>query len=130
MLTIGSDVDSGRTAIQYISTKIRQADADGVIAVGSFDGASAEQKGDTLIFTENFDNSEYSTRIYCNDGYLCELFGLSDGTFTMESGEKILEAESVAFEMDENGMLHVELTDHDGQEKQIDLMIRSGRVVR
>ena len=122
--------DSGRTAIQYISTKVRQSDADGMISVGSFDGTTAEQKGNTLILTEEFDNSQYSTRIYCNDGYLCELFGAADGTFTVESGQKILEAESVEFALDESGMLHVSLTDNDGQLKQIDLTIRSGRVVR
>ena len=55
-----------RTIIQYISTRVRQADQAGAIFVRT------AETGDRLVLQEEIDGLLFETTIYCYDGYLCE----------------------------------------------------------
>lgn len=80
-----------RTAAQYLTTRVRQGDTDGGIALEEFGGHSA------LVLRQKIDGESYLTRIYCYEGYLRELFTAENGSFSPEDGEKLLEMESLSF---------------------------------
>ena len=108
-----------RTAVQYLSTRVRQADREGGVEVGSFEGCPA------LILPEVINGSCYETRVYCYDGYLRELFAAADGSFLPADGEKVLPAEELRVSASESA-LHLELCTADGQWQELVLYLRSG----
>ena len=57
-----------RTAVQYVATRVRQADQAGGVSVRTFEGCPA------LILSEEIEGELYETRIYHYDGYIRELF--------------------------------------------------------
>ena len=85
----------------------------------SFDGV------DTLVLREEIDGAAYETRVYCYDGYLRELFAESGVDFAAEDGEKILAAESMTLELEEQ-TITAEITDPTGQVQTLTLYLRSG----
>ena len=107
-----------RTVPQYIATKVRQADKANAVHIGEFGGV------ESLEFTSVYGEEAYTTRIYCYDGYLRELFASAEGSFSPEDGEKILEAQQVDFSM-ADGCLRVEITSADGKITEQILTLRS-----
>ena len=71
-----------RTAVQYVATRVRQADRAGAVSVRSFEGCPA------LILSEEIEGEVYETRIYHYDGYIRELFVSAEGEFLPEDGER------------------------------------------
>lgn len=96
---------NSRTALQYITTRVRQAP--GPLEVASF-GA-----GDALLLSETIGEETYLTRVYCFDGWLMELFSEENGSFDPRDGEKVLPAEGLRLKL-EDGLLTVRLTDSGG----------------
>lgn len=111
----------GRTAAQYLTTRVRQADTSEGIRTESFDGL------DTLVLTEEIDGQRYETRIYCHDGYLRELFAAADSGLAPEDGEKVLPLESLMLSFSD-GELQAELTEN-GRTQRLLLSQRSGEEV-
>lgn len=109
---------ANRTVPQYITTKVRQTDAQGAIQIGDFCGV------ESLELIEYLDGKEYVTRIYCYDGFLRELFSVADGEFAPEDGEQILAAEQVDFSL-ESGFLQVAVTTTEGEKTIVKLALRS-----
>lgn len=104
-----------RTAAQYITTRIRQADM-----------ISIRDTGDVLVLSEEIDGCIYDTLVYCHDGYLREMFcerGLEqDPGF----GEKILPMEGLRLSLAEK-MLSVDIAFIDGAEEHLTFGLRSER---
>jgi len=107
-----------RTAGQYLSTRVRQGDQLGNVAVGSFEGV------DVLVLSEEIEGETYETLVYCYDGYLRELFAAAEGDFLPEDGEKVLEAQSMLLQKD-GQTLTVELTGPVGEVQELTLCLRS-----
>ena len=63
---------SHRTAAQYLTTRVRQAE-----------GLRTEPFGDTraLVLEETLEGETYLTRVYCHEGWLRELYTGAEGTF-------------------------------------------------
>ena len=80
-----------RTTIQYLATRIRQADQRGMISVSTMGDS------DAFVIKEVIDDTPYETWIYCYDGYLCELFSESGMELEAEYGEYILPLSSFIF---------------------------------
>ena len=93
-----------RTAVQYLSTKVRQTKNGG--AVSLLPDAAA---GDVLVLAEEAGGEAYVTLIYCYDGWLRELFTAEDAAVALEDGERLLEAESLTFSWQE-GCLTADIT--------------------
>lgn len=110
---------SRRTAAQYITTRVRQADGLGQVTVGDFGGA------DALILPESIDGEEFVTRVYCYDGSLRELFALAEDEFEPGDGEVLLPAEGLELSLD-GRVLTVVITNEDGTEQELALYLRSG----
>jgi len=111
-----------RTAEQYLIMRVRQSDVWGDLRVEEFNGV------DALVFFETIDGERYKTRVYCFDGYLRELFTAAGEDFLPEDGEEILPAEALSFTL-KGQTLTAELTDSDGNCREIALQLRSGRRV-
>ena len=79
---------TARTALSYISEKIRQNDESDTVSVGNLDDS------DCLILTSKNNDTAYTTYIYEHDGALKEL-SVKEGTTPLSSaGEFILETDS------------------------------------
>lgn len=92
----GQALSDSRTAIRYLTTRVRQADSAGQIALDRFDDA------DALVFYEEIDGELYKTLVYCHKGYLRELFCSDAGMFSAEDGETILPLKQLLLRDDGN----------------------------
>ena len=111
-----------RTAAQYVTTRIRQADEAGMIGVRTTDGR------DVLVLSEEIDGYVYETLVYCCDGYLREMFCESGLEQDPEFGEKILPLEGFETGI-EDGVLRIVITFADGDEERLIYGLRSERGV-
>lgn len=119
------EVYSWRTAAQYLTTKVRQADQWGGVTVEDFGGR------DALALTEEIDGEVYVTRIYYDDGYIRELFASADAEMAPEDGEKIIEACDLGFSPGPtSGEIIAEITDMNRETARLVLVLRSGKGAR
>lgn len=109
-----------RTAAMYVTTKVRQNDRAGGIAV--------EQIGqsDALVLTETVEGETFRTWIYCYDGYLYELFLPADLEAAPEDGERLLPVEHLELSL-KDGLLSAQIT-QSGESQQLRLTLRSQEV--
>ena len=105
---------SRRTCMQYLATRVRQADSLGQISVESFGGQ------DALVLSDG----EYLTRVYCYDGHLMELYCSVEAEMEPQDGEQVMEAEGLALSL-EDGLLTAVFTGADGGEETLRLSLRS-----
>lgn len=108
-----------RTAVQYLTTKVRQSDCADAVSVSETDGSS------TLVLTEKIDGITYETRIYYYDGYLRELFCAKGAGLGATFGEEILPMANFQVSLDD-GMLSAVLRLPDGTTDHVQLQLRSG----
>lgn len=109
---------SSRTAVQYLCTKVRQSDQAGAIDVASFCGR------DALLVSQELQGELFLTRIYCHDGYLCELFSPASVEALPEYGEPLLPLNDMELHL-EDGLLQVSMEQADGSSTAFSLMLRS-----
>lgn len=76
-----------RTCTQYIANKVHSVSSPESVSVVDIDGVSA------LEIAED----EFTTYIYCYDGWIRELFTLNGDSPMLSSGEKILEIQELSF---------------------------------
>lgn len=108
-----------RTCVQYIATRVRQADRQGGIQVSDFGGVPA------LVLDQG---DGYATRVYCCGGWLMELYAAEDAGLAPEDGDQILEIGSLDLSL-EGGLLTVEIGAPDGTRDTVTLSLRSGEGV-
>ena len=113
-----------RTLTQFLSTKIKQNDCADSIKTGSFDKALSTDIGDTLHIIQNIDGTDYSTRIYCYEGYLCELFTEMSDDFHPADGTQIMPMESITYTVS-NNLLTIDITCANSNKQTLVLYIRS-----
>lgn len=80
-----------RTSSSYVVNKIRQADAEGRVSIGSYSDC------DAIILTEEIENITYCSYLYYYDGRLKELFTRQGQVFDPAYGTDIIEVKN--FEM-------------------------------
>lgn len=105
-----------RTAVQYVATRVRQSDSLDSVAVEDFRGISA------LVLREE---GGYTTRIYCYDGYLMELYAAQEDLMVPGDGERIMASQGLELSL-EKGLLTVTATDGSGVRSTLLLSLRSG----
>ena len=109
-----------RTAAQYITTRLRQADQSGGAYLEDFGGITA------LTCREEVDGENYLTRVYFHEGYIYELFCSTESELRPEDGEKVLPVDSLSFR-EENGLITAAITDIGGESVCVSAALRSGR---
>ena len=112
---------STRTAISYVTEKVRQHDMSGHTTLTS-DG------DDTMpVFSDITGNEKYLTYIYPYDGYLCELV-IEEGTpFSKSQGERILKVDGFSIADAGNGFIKITSKDSGGSPVSCLLHLRSGQ---
>ena len=92
-------VDSGeesyerRTALQYLTTRVHQAQT---VDIGIWEDR------EVLILGESIDAEQYTTRVYCYEGWLRELYAVPGAVLPPTAGEPILEAETFELKQEED----------------------------
>lgn len=109
-----------RTAAQYITTRLRQADHGDGAFLTDFEGIPA------LACREEYDGEEYLTYVYFRDGYICELFCSANAALHPADGEKVMAAENLVFS-EADGLITAVITDADGIRASVSAALRSGR---
>lgn len=95
----GETAYARRTAVQYLTTRVRQAEQ---VEIGDFEGCQ------TLILGQTVDGERYTTKVYCYDGWLRELYAVPGAKLPAKAGTAILEAETFALHR-EGSLLRVTL---------------------
>ena len=108
-----------RTCVQYVATRVRQADAEQCVSVEPFGD------GEALVLSDGF--SDYVTRVYCHDGYMMELYAGRTAELSPEDGERIMPADSLDFSL-EDSLLTV-TAGVNGTPSTLVLSLRSGEGV-
>ena len=104
-----------RTATQYLRTRVQQAEH---ISLSDFQGCEA------LAIREEIDGIPYVTRVYFYEGFLRELFSAESAALAPGDGEKIMPAESLDFQIDDDLLTAVV----DGQEVVLHLRGKVGEL--
>ncbi len=90
------------------------------------DAVRVEQTGETevLCFEYDLDGLLCSTRIYCWDGYIRELFSEATQKFEPSYGEKICAAQGFVPSVNEDGLLEMRIVDTAGGEQVLHAALR------
>lgn len=88
----GEDTYTRRTALQYLTTRVRQAET---LAVGNLEGC------EVLLLGETVGGERYITYVYCYEGWLRELYTVPGAKLPLRAGTEILEAENLSFHKEE-----------------------------
>lgn len=110
---------SARTALSYVSEKIRRCDTPEAVSV------EESGEGSILRVDTTEEGKEYSTYIYCREGWLCELFLPSERKFSPEAGQQLLELSGFSVSWASEDLLDVVCTDKSGQASRVSLCLRS-----
>lgn len=94
LVTGGEESYSRRTALQYVTTRVRQAET---LSLGELEGCEA------LILGQTIDGETYTTWVYCHAGWLRELYAVPGAKLPPQAGEAILEADT--FHLRQEGSL-------------------------
>ena len=89
----GEETYARRTALQYLTTRVRQAQT---VEIGEMEGCEA------LVLGETIDGETSTTWVYCYEGWLRELYAVSGAVLPAGAGETVLEAEEFSLKQEEN----------------------------
>lgn len=109
-----------RTAVSYLAARIRHADCLEGIRTEHDDGM------DVLVITEMIEGVLYETRIYCHNGYICELFTFAESTSLPEDGVQVMPAASLEADV-QDGYIQIKITDEEGYQQTFAQYLRSGK---
>lgn len=124
MKTASDEAYYSRTALSYISEKIRHCDSRDAVTVSKFGNSSA------LFLRENYNGTNYLTTIYYYDGELRELFCEEGAKLEPSAGTKIIAAQDIKFSLSDKGLINIVYTDPDGNENSACVWLRSGGVTQ
>lgn len=110
--------NSERVISRYITTRVRGAESPESVRVREINGTSV------LGISELLDGEEYVFYIYLgSDGVIRELYTAADAVLYPDSGEKLIEADSLSFSL-ENGLLKTEFAVNGCERKTVSVNLR------
>jgi hypothetical protein len=113
---------TSRTALAYVSEKIRQSDvSDGIelVSLSFKDEADSSPATTALAFTETIEETEYRTYIYFYDGALRELFIRADADISPGQGTALLSLSDFTIEEETDGFYLLTAQEADGHTAQL-----------
>jgi len=106
---------TSRTALSYVTEKLRQHDSTGCISIQITDSQPV------LVLTQDINGEEYSTYLFSYDGYLKEVTMKAGNGVDLNSGQKLIELKSFIAEQVNNSLYHFTITD--SQDNTVDFYI-------
>lgn len=104
---------SNRTALSYLSEKLRQQEKEGGLSLLT-DGSPQ-----AICLTETQDQQSYTTYIYVYNGYLMELLVPAHYSFSPENGIRLFPMERMELSVLTDGIFSILLTDPEGTPFQL-----------
>lgn len=111
-----------RTSLSYVVEKIRQADREGAVSVGTFEGNPA------VILDSEANGTEYRTYLYEYNGMLKELMERSDLSLSASAGQDIMEMEQFELTLVNDHLIHCTLQTPKEDPVSFYICVRSGGV--
>lgn len=111
--------DESRTALSYVSEKIRQSDSKGGMEISEIEGIQC------LVLSAEYNGERYSTYIYEYDGTLKELFVRSGAAVPLKSGMDIMTVASLSMEKESDTLYRFTAVDSSGKEASLLISERS-----
>ena len=106
------------TAARYLTTRVHQADRAAGLSIEPFGSAEA------LVLHSEVDGEAFETRVYCHDGWLCELYSPQNSDLAPEDGEQILPMDALSFSL--NGqVLSISIPDANGRAQTLTFVLRA-----
>lgn len=99
---------STRTALSYVTEKIRRHDGKGLIRLVELDGTPA------LAFCDSTDKKDYITYIYSNGTSLLEFTAGSDMDVSADMGKEVISVRNFTISEKEDGLFCLSAEDTDG----------------
>lgn len=108
-----------RILTNYIANRLRSSDRSG--------GISVEQYGEITAIVQHvtIDGAAYETRIYCEDGKLCEQFVSADVAFDSAMGRSISSIAKMDARLEDDRMLCVSIEQENGETETMHVSLRS-----
>lgn len=105
-----------RTALSYITEKVRSHDFGGGVEVDDFDLNSATDGNHSVLkLYQTVGGKEYVTYMFVADGYLKEFTSSSDYEFDYESGTKILPIKEFSVKKVGDALYRFDVVDENGE---------------
>ena len=98
-----------RTAVSYVSEKIRHADESGAISLGELDGIPA------LTLSQEIEGTSYVTYLYFQNGALKELLTEASREASSEQGTAIVSLKNFSMEETDDGFYLLQAEDAEGE---------------
>ncbi|MCI8646485.1 MAG: DUF4860 domain-containing protein [Firmicutes bacterium] len=111
--------DENRTALSYISEKIRQSDVKGGMEIAEVEGTQC------LVMSAEYNGQKYATYIYEYEGTLKELFARDDAPVSLKSGMDIMAVSSLSMEKDSDTLYRFTTVDSSGKKASVLISERS-----
>ena len=109
-----------RTTAAYLTEKIRQNDIKNTISITDLQGCEA------LSIHSAGENYDYTTYIYCYEGFLRELVVTKGSVYSLSSGQPITEITNFRLTLYNNSLLKAELETTPGEKLSLYFHIQSG----
>lgn len=133
LITIGADIYGktmnnmesnfdARTALAYITEKVRQSDLENQIDLGELDGCPA------LIISSGTEENQYRTYLYEYQGTLKELMMKQDILLSPSAGQDILAVSDFALTPVNSHLVNCRITIDDEQSYDLFISVHSGGI--
>lgn len=99
---------STRTALAYVTEKIRSHDAEGLMSLTEVEGTPA------LAFYDRTETKDYVTYIYSDSKALFEITASPDTEVSLSMGQEIIKVNGFSFTEKEDGFICLSASDSDG----------------
>ncbi len=114
-----------RTAMSYITEKIRSHDYTDGIAVADDDDDDADA-GSVLELYQEIAGRKYVTYLFVDDGYLKEFTAADDYDFNYNAGTPILAIKDFSVRKESDALYHFNITDTNGEKTEFFVTLYSG----
>lgn len=115
-----------RTAMSYLTEKIRSHDYTGGVEVTDVNGTSASDDHSVLKLYQEMGGKRYITYLYVADGYLKEFTADEEYDFDYTSGTDILAVDDFSVRKESDSMYHFSIEDTNGEKTEFFVTLYSG----
>ena len=115
-----------RTAMSYLTEKIRSHDYTGGVEVSDTDDEDDKGAGSMLKLYQVMGGRTYITYLFVDDGYLKEFTADEDYDFDCKTGTPILAIDDFSVKKESDALYHFNITDTNGEKTDFFVTLYSG----